>query len=62
MVWRGKTLGSTKLRFTSLQLLVKFILVAFYRSATNSEHGDTKLVVLLELTESIAAKTFLEIN
>ena len=39
------------------QLSVKVIVVAFYRSANNSEHGDTKLVVL-ESTDTIIAKTF----
>ena len=52
-------MGSTNSGFYALQSLVKVIIVAFYKWAKISEHGDTKLVEL-ESNENIVAKTFIE--
>ena len=56
MIWRGKN-GVYKIGIYHSQSLVKSIIVGFYVSAKNSEHGDTKLVVSYS-TDSIIAETF----
>ena len=57
-VWRGKN-GVYKIMIRCRQSFVKVIVVAFYKSAPKSVHGDTKHVTS-ESTETIGAKTLLE--
>ena len=54
--YKDQDICDDTLHIHSPQSLVQAIIVAFYKSAKNSEHGDTKLV-LSEFNETIPAKT-----